>query len=87
MTIPTNLTHAEVGAFLAAVAVNMMDYDLAAETVLCWDSYTDPEDAMHKFAERIAEQDVYGDLTLERAEELVQLTLAEAISFNEMDRP
>jgi hypothetical protein len=86
MTIPKNLTHAEVGAFLIAVGRHMVDHDLAAETVLCWDSYSEPEEARLEFIKRMNEAHWGEEITEYRGLELLALTLEEAITYNEMEK-
>ncbi len=74
--IPPNLKHEEVGMFLVAVGEHMYISNLAAGAVL---------DGLSKDTLIDAMQNCEPCLELARAEELLQLTLEEAINFNEMD--
>ena len=78
--IPPNLTHAEVGAFLVAVGQHMIDHDVAAEAVLDFEHYD--AECREDLLQDLRGVDPFVSLSRERAEELLGLTLAEAIEFN-----
>ncbi len=73
MTIPANLTHAEVGAFLQAVGLEMRERDLAFDAALdgCSDDI---------LCNSIIGA-LYDPCTWDRAKEILALTGEEAINF------
>lgn len=83
--IPKNLTVAECGALLVVVGQRMLDHDVAADVVLMLDTYTDPDDEREKLVDEMVRADWTGLLHHKRAQELLQLTLEEAITFNPAD--
>lgn len=83
MTIPANLTHAEVGAYLVAIGHHMVEHDVCADAVLAPDMLKDLEYAENLAGEMVM-ANFYGTLDTTRALDIVtSLTLAEAIDFNE----
>ncbi len=74
--IPPNLTTDEVGAYLRAVGQLMQDHDCWAPRLM-----NDQGDGRDEaFTEALAENS-FAPIMRNRAEQLTQLTLAEAISF------
>ncbi len=82
--IPNNLTHREVGAFLMAIGEHMVDHGVCADAVLAEDMIFD-SDYRLKLGEDINRHEGYG-LSRERLDQLLSLTLEDAITFNEADR-
>jgi len=85
MTIPANLTHREIGAYLIAVGLYMVATDVTAEVAVDLASYTEPEEALASLASEMVE---YGPSSLHvaRAAHIIeQLTLVEAVTFNSFD--
>lgn len=80
--IPKNLTCAEVGALLVVVGQRMMDHNVAAEVVLQLDTYTDPDEVYDQLVAELRDAEVYESIAEERANQVLQLTLEEAINFN-----
>ncbi len=77
--IQTNLTHAEVGAFLMAIGQRMINSDLCADAVL--DTLQDKlyrKQFVSDIQKHFYDHD---DISDERCEELLSLTLEEAIEF------
>lgn len=80
--IPKNLTCAEVGALLVVVGQRMMDHNVAAEVVLQLDTYTDLDEVYDQLVAELRDAEVYESIPEERANQVLQLTLEEAINFN-----
>lgn len=83
MAIPKNLTHEEVGALLIVVGQRMMDHSVTADVVLALDSYSDPDETLIALIKDLQGAAPYDAISDERAEEILKLTLEEAINFNE----
>jgi hypothetical protein len=82
MTIPANLTHAEVGAFLIAIGQHMLDHNVCAEAVIQPELIQDDLDYATNLAEVMHNVNEYEDMPEERCLEILNnLTLPEAISF------
>jgi hypothetical protein len=86
MTIPINLTCAEVGAFLVAIGQHMVDNDVCAAAVLDPECLKDDEYASELIG-NIDDAEWHMGVSCERANELLQLTLEEAINFNPAEIP
>ena len=84
--IPTNLKHEEVGALLIVVGRRMMDHDVTADVVLDLGTYSDPDETLTELIKEIKDEMIYDDVSDERAQLLLGITLAEAITFNEFDK-
>jgi hypothetical protein len=82
MTIPTNLTHAEVGAFLMAVGQHMIDHDVCAEAVVQPEDVRDNLPYAENLARSMIDAYIYKPMHPGRALEILSnLTLEEAVSF------
>jgi hypothetical protein len=85
MTIPNNLTHAEVGAFLIAVGLSMIEDDVCAEAVIDPAMFGDPQYLNTLTA--VMQENVH-DMSEDRAVQIItNLTPEEAISFVNIDHP
>jgi len=81
MAIPTDLTHAEVGAYLIAIGTHMVDQDVCAEAVVDAEFLKDEGYALPLAAEMMAGETYRGIETERALEILTNLTLEEAITF------
>lgn len=82
MSVPKNLTCAEVGALLVVVGQRMMDHGVAADVVLQLDTYTDPDETLGELIRELQDAEPYDAIDDDRAAEILRLTLEEAIDFN-----
>jgi hypothetical protein len=87
MTIPANLTHAEVGAFLMAVGQHMIDHDVCAEAVVQPEDVRDNLPYAENLAHSMIDAYIYLPMHPGRALEILQsLTLEEAIAFVQLPK-